>query len=59
MNKDQVKGRIDEAAGGVTEATGKLVGDDELESKGVVRKWSGKIRSKVGDLRNRFSKKGD
>lgn len=59
MNKDQVKGRVDEAAGGITETTGRLVGDDELESKGTVRKWSGKIRSKVGDLRNRFSKRSN
>lgn len=59
MNKDQVKGRIDETAGGVTETTGKLIGDEELEHKGAVRKWGGKIRAKVGDLCNRFSKRGD
>ncbi len=34
MNKDQVKGRIEEAKGKVKEVTGKIVGNKELEQEG-------------------------
>jgi hypothetical protein len=40
MNKDQVKGRVDEAKGTIKEATGKLVGDKTLEAKGNQRRDS-------------------
>lgn len=56
MNKDQVKGRIEEVVGQVTEIAGELVGNPELELKGIVRKRSGKVRAEIGDLRNRIEK---
>mgnify|MGYP003670282662 CR=1 FL=1 len=59
MNRNQVKGRIDETAGEVTETTGKLIGDEQLERKGAMRKWGGKIRARLGDLCNRVGKRGD
>ena len=47
MNKDQVKGRIEEAKGAVKEVAGKAVGNKELEIKGKIqnlcRKSSGFI----------------
>ena len=33
MNKDQVKGRVEEAKGKVKEVAGKLVGNEKLELK--------------------------
>jgi uncharacterized protein YjbJ (UPF0337 family) len=51
MNKDQSKGRIDEATGKVKEVTGKLVGNKELELKGVVENASGKAQAAYGDLK--------
>ena len=51
MNKDQLKGRVEEAKGTIKEATGKLVGDKTLEAKGNLQKNLGKAQEKVGDLK--------
>ncbi|MDO9402596.1 MAG: CsbD family protein [Polaromonas sp.] len=51
MNKDQVKGRIKEAAGEVQEHTGRLVGSKEQEAKGHAREMEGKVQKNVGDAR--------
>ena len=41
MNKDQVKGRVEEAKGKVKEVAGKLTGDETLDNKGKVQKLVG------------------
>jgi uncharacterized protein YjbJ (UPF0337 family) len=51
MNKDQAKGRIEEAKGKVKEVTGNLVGNDELELKGKIQKSGGKAQAAYGDLK--------
>ena len=51
MNKDQVKGRIDQAAGTVKEAAGKAVGNKNLEVKGQLEKVGGKVQANYGDLK--------
>ncbi|MGA2709807.1 MAG: CsbD family protein [Steroidobacteraceae bacterium] len=51
MNKDQVKGRVEEAKGAVKEVAGKLVGNETLEAKGNIQKNIGKVQSKLGDLK--------
>ena len=51
MNKDQFKGRVEELKGSIKEATGKLVGDDTLEAKGIIQKNVGKVQENVGDLK--------
>ena len=53
MNKDQVKGRVDQAKGSVKEATGKALGDRELEGEGKVDKASGKVQSTYGDTKEK------
>jgi uncharacterized protein YjbJ (UPF0337 family) len=58
MNKDQVKGRIEEATGKIKEVAGELVGDPALELEGVIRKRNGRMRAEYGDLRNRIRKGG-
>jgi uncharacterized protein YjbJ (UPF0337 family) len=40
MNKDQVKGRIENAKGKVKEATGKITGNKTLEQKAGLEKCS-------------------
>jgi uncharacterized protein YjbJ (UPF0337 family) len=42
MNKDQIKGRIDQAAGKIKEEAGDLVGNKRMEEEG---------RAKVGDVK--------
>ena len=51
MNKDQVKGRVEEMKGSIKEATGKVVGDKTLEAKGNIQKNLGKSREKFGDVK--------
>lgn len=50
INKDQVRGRVEEAKGAVKEATGKVVGDKTLEVKGNIQKNLGKGQAKAGDI---------
>lgn len=51
MNKDQVKGRAEEAKGKVKEVTGKVVGNKEMEGEGKVQGIAGKTQSKYGDVK--------
>jgi uncharacterized protein YjbJ (UPF0337 family) len=51
MNKDQVKGRTDQVKGSVKEATGKVVGNRNLEAEGKIDKSTGKARADYGDLK--------
>ena len=51
INKDQVKGRVEEAKGSVKEATGKVLGNEKLEAEGNIQKNLGKMQSKFGDVK--------
>ena len=50
MNKDQIKGRVEEAKGKVKEAAGVILDDDAMEIEGNVQKNVGKVQSGLGDL---------
>lgn len=56
MNKDQVKGRIENAKGKVKEVTGRLVGNKTLEQKGRIGKALGRVQAGYGDLKNDLKK---
>lgn len=51
MNKDQVKGRVEEVKGKVKEAAGVLTDDKSLELEGNVQKHVGKAQTGFGDLK--------
>ena len=51
MNKDQVKGRVEEAKGKVKEVAGSIIGDKTLESKGKVQKNVGRAQASDGDAK--------
>jgi uncharacterized protein YjbJ (UPF0337 family) len=51
VNKDQVKGRVEEAKGKVKEVTGKVLDDKGMEIKGNVQKNLGKAQAGYGDLK--------
>lgn len=51
VNKDQIKGRADEATGAIKEATGNLVGNKSLEVKGNLQKNLGKAQATYGDIK--------
>jgi len=56
MNKDQAKGRIEEAKGKVKEVTGNIVGNKELEIKGTIQKIGGIAQAAYGDAKNNLKK---
>ncbi len=51
MNKDQVKGRVEQAKGTVKEAAGKVIGNKKLETEGQLDKVGGKVQADFGDLK--------
>lgn len=51
MNKDQIKGRLKEAAGETQEQFGKVVGSEEQKAKGHAREFEGKAQKNAGDLK--------
>jgi len=51
MNKDQVKGRVDEAKGKIKEVAGRSVGNPDLEDRGTVQKVGGTVQKTYGDLK--------
>jgi uncharacterized protein YjbJ (UPF0337 family) len=57
INKDQVKGRANEAIGKVKETMGEVVGNKKLEIKGAIQKNIGIVQSKVGDVKAVITKK--
>ena len=52
MNKDQVKGRVEQAKGSVKENAGKALGDRELQGEGKADKAAGKVQNAVGGLKD-------
>jgi uncharacterized protein YjbJ (UPF0337 family) len=56
MNKDQVKGLVEEVKGKVKEAAGVIMDDKEMEIEGNVQKNVGKVQSGFGDLKEDIKK---
>jgi uncharacterized protein YjbJ (UPF0337 family) len=56
MNKDQVKGRVEEAKGKVKEAAGVVLDDKGMEIEGNVQKNVGKVQKGLGDLKDDIKK---
>jgi uncharacterized protein YjbJ (UPF0337 family) len=52
INKDQVEGRVKEAAGKVQEVAGKAVGSTTQQVKGNVNKNVGAAQAKFGDVKS-------
>lgn len=59
MNKDQVKGRLQEAKGKIKEVAGRLTGSEKTQVKGNVEKNIGKARANTGDMREDVKKTPD
>jgi uncharacterized protein YjbJ (UPF0337 family) len=53
MNKDQVKGRVEQAKGSIKETTGKVVGNPNLQGEGAVDKAAGKAQANYGDVKEK------
>jgi uncharacterized protein YjbJ (UPF0337 family) len=57
MNKDQVKGRVEQAKGNVKEGAGKALGDRDLEAEGQVDQAAGKAQATYGDAKEKVKDK--
>ncbi len=55
MNKDQVKGRLEEAKGKAKEVAGKIVGNKSLEAEGNANQVAGKVQT-YGDAKEQTKK---
>ena len=53
MNKDQVKGRVEDVKGKIKEATGKVVGNERLRGEGIADQVAGKSQATYGDAKEK------
>lgn len=56
MNKDQIKGRVEEAKGTIKETAGHLSGKPDLEDRGTAEKIGGKVQKTYGDVKEDVKK---
>lgn len=59
MNKDQVKGRVEEAKGKMKETAGRVSGNPDMEDRGTVDKVAGKVQKNFGDAKERVKDEMD
>ncbi len=59
MNKDQVKGAANKAAGKVQEKVGEVTGSKEQQAKGAAKQVKGSAQESVGDAREAGKKTAD
>jgi uncharacterized protein YjbJ (UPF0337 family) len=52
MDKDRVKGSVEQTKGQVKEVAGKAVGDSKLETEGKADQVKGKVQNAVGGLKD-------
>lgn len=53
MNRDQIKGRMEQAKGKAKEVTGKVTDNESLEWRGRAQKHAGDLRADYGDAKER------
>lgn len=51
MNKDQVKGAVEQGKGKLKEVAGELTGNESLEREGEADQVKGKIQKNYGDAK--------
>lgn len=56
MNKDQFKGKVDQLKCLVRETTGRIFGNQRLESAGKAQNATGDIQEKVDDIKEDIGK---
>jgi len=52
MDKDRIKGSVEQIKGSVREAVGKATGDAKLEVEGRNEKTAGKVQNAVGGVKD-------
>jgi uncharacterized protein YjbJ (UPF0337 family) len=54
MDKDRIKGSLDQAKGKVKEGVGKMTGDQKTEAEGKVDQAKGKVENAVGSAKDKL-----
>lgn len=54
MNRDEIDGKKENIKGRIKEAAGTLTGNEELESEGADQRASGEIQEMVGNARRKM-----
>jgi uncharacterized protein YjbJ (UPF0337 family) len=54
--KDRIKGKFHEVKGKVKEKAGQLINNPDVESEGRSENLAGKIRKKIGQVKDVFEK---
>jgi uncharacterized protein YjbJ (UPF0337 family) len=57
INKDQVEGRVKEAAGKIQEIAGKALGSKSQQGQGTLNKVAGAAQAKYGDAKKSITQK--
>jgi len=52
MNKNQIKGTVQDLAGRVQEEAGKLLGSKTQQAKGILNQVTGKAEKRLGDVQD-------
>jgi uncharacterized protein YjbJ (UPF0337 family) len=53
MDKDEIKGKAEQAKGFVKEKIGQATNDPDLEAEGTVERGAGKVREGVGQVKDK------
>jgi uncharacterized protein YjbJ (UPF0337 family) len=56
MNKDQMKGKLDNLKGRVKEALGAASGDKQTQGEGFIERVKGAVEKKYGDAKEAISR---
>ena len=59
MDKDRIKGSLDQAKGKIKEGIGKATGDAKLETEGKADQFTGKVQNTVGGLKDKIRESTD
>ncbi|MGI8905329.1 MAG: CsbD family protein [Candidatus Sumerlaeaceae bacterium] len=59
MNKDQIKGRVEEVIGKVKQSTGRNSGDLDQQDEGAGQELKGKVQKTFGDVKHNIAKEID
>lgn len=59
MNRDQIKGKIDEIKGDVKKRIGGATDDPKTQGEGFLEEQGGKLRKGIGDLEEKADKRRD
>ena len=52
MNKDRIRGSVEQAKGKIKEVAGKATGDIKLENEGKAQKVAGKVQNTIGGMKD-------